>query len=114
MPRGWAVARCYNVDSNVTESVAYMTRSRHEDASWETLLTGLLPQVSRSFYLTIRVLPYDLRRPVGLAYLLARAADTIATPERCLPPSVLIVCLAFARSWMDRPLQKRSQRLPTT
>ncbi len=38
----------------------------------------LLASVSRSFYLTIRILPRDLRAPIGLAYLLARASDTIA------------------------------------
>ncbi len=38
----------------------------------------LLRSVSRSFYLTIRVLPEALREPIGLAYLLARASDTIA------------------------------------
>ena len=38
----------------------------------------LLRSVSRSFYLTIRLLPAKLRAPVGLAYLLARASDTIA------------------------------------
>ena len=42
------------------------------------LLTTLLQQVSRSFYLTLRVLPAGIRRPIGLAYLLARATDTIA------------------------------------
>ncbi len=42
------------------------------------LLTHVLRRVSRAFYLTIRVLPGRLRAPVGLAYLLARAADTIA------------------------------------
>lgn len=42
------------------------------------LLGDLLKGVSRSFYLTLRVLPPSLRQPVGLAYLLARAADTIA------------------------------------
>ena len=42
------------------------------------VLKDILKGVSRSFYLTIRVLPRDLREPVGLAYLLARAADTIA------------------------------------
>jgi farnesyl-diphosphate farnesyltransferase len=40
----------------------------------QTLLRG----VSRSFYLSIRLLPRALRRPVGLAYLLARATDTVA------------------------------------
>lgn len=38
----------------------------------------LLASVSRSFYLTIRLLPAALRAPIGLAYLLARASDTIA------------------------------------
>ena len=38
----------------------------------------ILRSVSRSFYLSIRILPQDLRDPVGLAYLLARATDTIA------------------------------------
>src|SRR6266404_1303114 len=38
----------------------------------------LLASVSRSFYLSIRVLPKPLRAPIGLAYLLARASDTIA------------------------------------
>ncbi len=38
----------------------------------------LLRSVSRSFYLSIRLLPLKLRDPIGLAYLLARATDTIA------------------------------------
>ncbi len=42
------------------------------------MLTDLLKRVSRSFYLTLRVLPADVRRPVGLAYLLARTTDTVA------------------------------------
>lgn len=42
------------------------------------LLTGLLKDVSRSFYLTLRVLPRRIRPQIGLAYLLARTTDTIA------------------------------------
>ncbi|OHE78721.1 MAG: hypothetical protein A3F67_05875 [Verrucomicrobia bacterium RIFCSPHIGHO2_12_FULL_41_10] len=38
----------------------------------------LLKRVARSFYLTICLLPKVLREPIGLAYLLARASDTIA------------------------------------
>ena len=45
------------------------------------LLTVVLRRVSRAFYLTVRVLPGPLRTPVGLAYLLARAADTIADAD---------------------------------
>ena len=44
----------------------------------QPLLTGLLRDVSRSFYLTLRVLPRAIRPQVGLAYLLARTTDTIA------------------------------------
>src|SRR2546421_7885652 len=42
------------------------------------LLTDLLKEVSRSFYLTLRLLPGAIRPQIGLAYLLARATDTIA------------------------------------
>lgn len=42
------------------------------------LLSDLLRDVSRSFYLTLRVLPQPLREPISVAYLLARAADTIS------------------------------------
>jgi len=51
--------------------------------SSDTLLGDLLKRVSRSFYLSLRMLPPGLRAPVSLAYLLARAADTLAdTPGR--------------------------------
>src|SRR5437879_13636362 len=42
------------------------------------LLGSLLRDVSRSFYLTLRVLPSRIRTQIGLAYLLARTTDTIA------------------------------------
>ncbi len=38
----------------------------------------LLRQVSRSFYLTLQVLPHEIKPQLSIAYLLARAADTIA------------------------------------
>lgn len=45
------------------------------------LLTHTLRSVSRSFYLTLRVLPRVIRPQVSLAYLLARIADTIADTD---------------------------------
>ena len=42
------------------------------------LTTALLQRVSRSFYLSLAVLPRAVRPTIGLAYLFARAADTIA------------------------------------
>src|SRR3989442_9318835 len=45
------------------------------------LIGPLLRDVSPSFYLTLRVLPPVIRPQVSLAYLLARASDTIADTE---------------------------------
>jgi farnesyl-diphosphate farnesyltransferase len=44
-------------------------------------LAALLKATSRSFYLTLRVLPAAVRPQIGLAYLLARTTDTIADTE---------------------------------
>src|ERR1039457_298389 len=44
-------------------------------------LNDLLKATSRSFYLTLRVLPARVRPQIGLAYLLARTTDTIADTE---------------------------------
>lgn len=41
-------------------------------------LDVILKRVSRSFYLSLKILPRSVRGPIGLAYLFARAADTIA------------------------------------
>ena len=45
----------------------------------------LLASVSRSFSLTIRLLPDPLREPISLGYLLARAMDTIADTTPVAP-----------------------------
>jgi farnesyl-diphosphate farnesyltransferase len=57
------------------------------------LLGPLLKGVSRSFYLTLRILPIGMRDPVGLAYLLARAADTIADTSLIDPEQRLALLL---------------------
>ncbi len=48
------------------------------DSSDRYLFRDILKRVSRSFYLTLAVLPAPVREQIGLAYLLARAADTLA------------------------------------
>lgn len=58
-------------------------------------LLPLLKRVSRAFYLSIRVLPGPIRLPVGLAYLLARTADTIADTDAVSPEERLAALLAF-------------------
>jgi farnesyl-diphosphate farnesyltransferase len=58
-------------------------------------LDEILKQVSRSFYLTLRILPRSLRTPIGLAYLFARAADTIADTAVISPTERLTLLEQF-------------------
>jgi farnesyl-diphosphate farnesyltransferase len=60
------------------------------------LLREILPGVSRSFALSLRVLPAPLRRPFGVTYLVARAADTIAD-TRALDPTERLAALQALR-----------------
>ena len=50
--------------------------------STQALGRTILRSVSRSFYLSIRFLPQQLREPIALAYLLARTTDTVADTTR--------------------------------
>lgn len=59
----------------MSEPTPTTVSSKHE------LLQDLLKRVSRLFYTTLVVVPADVRDQVGLAYLFARAADTIADTE---------------------------------
>lgn len=49
-------------------------------------LKPILARVSRSFYLSLRLLPKATRHTTALAYLLARAADTVADTRLVSPP----------------------------
>ena len=68
------------------------------------LLGPLLKGVSRSFYLTLRVLPGGMRDPVGEAYLLARAADTIADTA-LIPPGQRLALLLSLRERVNGATQ---------
>ncbi len=69
----------------------------------DDLLGDLLRQVSRSFYLSLAILPPPLREPIGLAYLLARAADTVAD-TRLLPRAERLAHLeTLRRAYAGRP-----------
>lgn len=60
--------------------------SNRELSEFEHRFGGrLLESVSRSFYLSLKFLPPELRGPVSLAYLLARASDTLADAEGLAP-----------------------------
>ena len=60
-------------------------------------LNHLLRATSRSFYLTLRVLPRAVRPQIGLAYLLARTTDTIADTE-IVPLEQRLAALAALRA----------------
>ena len=62
----------------------------------------ILRRTSRSFHLTIRLLPRAVRGEVALAYLLARATDTLADTSSASPDRRLGI-LRTARASLDRP-----------
>ena len=74
-------------------------------ASPDTLLRTVLRSVARSFYLTLAVVPSDVRAQVGVAYLLARAADTIADTDLIEHPLRLQYLTKF-REWVMDPTRR--------
>src|SRR2546430_13281647 len=74
-------------------------------ASPDTLLRTVLRSVARSFYLTLAVVPSDVRAQVGVAYLLARAADTIADTDLIEHPLRLQYLTRF-REWVMDPTRR--------
>ena len=75
--------------------------SRGSDRAEQPLAVNeleLLKPVSRSFYLSIRLLPRALREPVALAYLLARTSDTIADSNAILAEKRVELLDRFARA----------------
>lgn len=73
---------------------------------------NLLRDVSRSFYLSLRLLPRGMRAPCSLGYLLARLSDTIADCA-ALPASTRIQLLRdFRKSLLGAlPFQKLHEAL---
>lgn len=74
-------------------------------ASPDTLLRAVLRSVARSFYLTLAVVPRDVRTQVGVAYLLARAADTI-TDTNLIERSQRLQYLTRFREWVMDPIKR--------
>jgi farnesyl-diphosphate farnesyltransferase len=76
-------------------------------------LPAILTQVSRSFALSLGVLPRSLHGPLGLAYLLARAADTIAD-TRIVPQAERLRCLDALRGGLDGSATSRLAEIAST
>lgn len=72
------------------------------DARDRAFCREALPAVSRTFALTIRLLPPKLEYPVTVAYLLCRIADTIEDTTH-LPPDEKRRLLAHFRACLDEP-----------
>ncbi len=65
----------------VTGCAYYCPVSQARPPLEQALGEKILRDVSRSFYLSLRLLPADMRPVAGLGYLLARSTDTIADTE---------------------------------
>lgn len=65
-------------------------------------LRSTLKSVSRSFYLTLAMVPSAVRSQVSLAYLLARAADTLADTD-LIPHGLRLQALRSFRGWVGQP-----------
>jgi farnesyl-diphosphate farnesyltransferase len=65
------------------------------DAAGRAFCTEMLPQVSRTFAICIRLLPADLRHSVLVAYLLCRVADTVEDTTGLSPDEQVRLLLHF-------------------
>src|ERR1700693_115006 len=81
------------------------TEQTHRPVSVSSLRGPILRRVSRSFFVSIFLLPKKLRNPVSLGYLLARASDTIADITE-LPIELRVEKLqSLARAIQGEPLE---------
>ncbi len=78
---------------------------KHPNLVQPVTLRQILKRVSRSFYLSLIVLPKSVREQIGLAYLFCRAADTIADTH-ILPRSERQQALNVFRHQFQLPLPK--------
>ena len=72
------------------------------------ILDDILERVSRSFYLTIKAVPPSVRRQIGVAYLFARAADTIADTDVLDRSRRLVMLKDFKAQFAGRDVEYSS------
>jgi len=77
---------------------------------FDPFLRKLLKGVSRSFYLSIRILPHSVQKTVSVAYLLARAADTLSDTT-ILSAEKRIQFLKDFRKWIQENYAQEPQNL---
>ena len=74
------------------------------------ILEDILKRVSRSFYLTLKAVPASVRRQIGVAYLFARAADTIADTDVLDRSRRLVMLKDFKAQFAGRDVEYSSIR----
>src|SRR5712692_733385 len=86
-PHKWAWETLNQVALRSEMSDAERRGARYLKAEFSVrrLRGSILRSVSRSFYLSMQLLPRRLREPVSLAYLLARGTDTVADTTEISP-----------------------------
>ena len=62
----------------------------------------LLRRVSRSFYLTLRLLPPQVRESIALAYLVARLSDTLADGAQTEGEKQLLARRKEIEGWLEK------------
>ena len=67
------------------------------------LLGDVLRRTSRTFYLSLAILPRSLREPVGLAYVLARATDSVADTRLIPRPQRLAHLHTLRAAYLGEP-----------
>ena len=60
-------------------------------------IDALLEDTSRSFFITLQALPSKIRGQVGLLYLLARIADTIADSKEGETDQLLTALIEYTK-----------------
>jgi farnesyl-diphosphate farnesyltransferase len=78
-----------------------VTATADTDALRHDLLRTILRQVSRSFYLNLRIVPACVRDQLSLSYLFARAADTIADTDLIERGSRLLYLKQFKAQFVE-------------
>lgn len=92
---------------------SWLYHERSHRRAEKLVLHHILKQVSRSFYLSMRVLPETIRKPVSLAYLFCRAADTIADTQLFPRSQRLQMLHILRRQFCDCPAIDDLQYLRT-
>lgn len=88
-----------------------LPRSQADQAWRDRLeLRLILKQVSRSFYLSLVILPQCVRQTVSLAYLLCRAADTIADTNLLPAEDRLPALYRFRRQFVNENMEPEGFR----